>query len=566
MKIDAQKYLAHAVHPTALKRSAVLAVGLITGMATPVGVTPLGATAHAQTSQCPSGDAPTFEAATEADANNALRIKGAGWCNAEGLGGAKIAVKLDEGSINHLDTSLHENTTIWHIIEAGTDGSFDLDMPLPDGTESGKRGSKPAFGPGEHSIRLLSGSLQDGDVRATLPSPAQKQEGKGRFVLGEYKPNGVPDVVFHYENDLTTATKNGVSVHQKGDSLEVTVESRPAGDWVYLSAYNECGQTNDPYGEQWFQLKQGSKVQVPLKPVDALRGNVKVTVQDGNRGGGQKLIGWDYLDKTGKRPGCAEPAAPGNEPAETTSEKQPPSRAQETPASQDEAKEEVRSQQASTNDGGNAGTSKSSQMPTTNPENTIVLGPEAEATYGGYSAIDDSFNGAEAGSSFDSGGSGESSGSGSNPKPDHDPVAPVAHAKDLNDNNAGEIEASIEDTILSLHAQEMAAGDWVYLHSYNPEPKALGWVQADIDGNVYVDIAALQTGSPKITLTSEEDELLGWVLIELDDAQNARRASVKTASSDLPLMDGRDWALILGACLLVAVAAAGLALGRRTRG
>ncbi|GGG74593.1 hypothetical protein GCM10007338_09940 [Corynebacterium pelargi] len=518
--------------------------------------------AHAQDAQCASGATPEFDVAAEADAQNQLRIVGTGWCNSEGLGGAKIAVKLDEGNINHLDTSLHENTTIWYIIEAQSDGSFDVNMPLPDGTNSGKLGSNPTFGPGEHSIRLLSGSLQEGDVRETRPTPSEKKEGKGRFLLGEYKPNGLPDTVFNYDNDLSSDKKNGVKVSTKGDKIQVQVPSAQPGTWVYLSAYNECGQTNDPYGEQWFQLAEGSTVTAALKPVDALRGNVKITVQDGSRGAGQKLIGWDYLDSSGKRPGCAEPAesdeAEDNQGGDAQSDKQETSK----PEGNSGAAEKGSSDH---HDDADSNTSSYSGGGT-NPSSTIALGEDAEAVSGGFYATDDSF----------SGGGGDSSGGGftdsgfdssddSQPRPDHDPEPPVKKASELNDDNAGEVDASLDGTILSLHAEPMAAGDWVFLHSYNPDPKALGWVEADVDGNVYIDIAGLKKGSPKITLTSADDELLGWVLIDLGDESNGNRPSVRTASSQTPLMDGRDWALIIGALFAVGVAAGGLMLGRRSR-
>lgn len=95
-----------------------------------------------------------------------LRITGEGWCHPDG-GGSVIGLKIDEGSFSRPDASLHPNRTIWAIVNAAADGTFDEEIELPDGTETT---SAPAMQPGVYTVRLLSGSLKDFDAPRTVLS------------------------------------------------------------------------------------------------------------------------------------------------------------------------------------------------------------------------------------------------------------------------------------------------------------------------------------------------------------------------------------------------------------
>ncbi|MBN8882038.1 MAG: putative Ig domain-containing protein, partial [Salana multivorans] len=84
--------------------------------------------------------------------------------------GSRIGIKIDEGAYSHLDASVHANRTIWAVVDADVDGTFAIDLQLPDGTTEGGNGSTPAFTTGTHSLRLLTGSLLAGDTSRTVRS------------------------------------------------------------------------------------------------------------------------------------------------------------------------------------------------------------------------------------------------------------------------------------------------------------------------------------------------------------------------------------------------------------
>lgn len=93
-----------------------------------------------------------------------LTITGTGWCHPDGTG-SRIGVKIDEGGISRLDTAVHANTTIWTVVDADANGQFTARIQMPDGTTGT---SSPAVAAGEHSLRLLSGSMRSGDTGRSL--------------------------------------------------------------------------------------------------------------------------------------------------------------------------------------------------------------------------------------------------------------------------------------------------------------------------------------------------------------------------------------------------------------
>jgi len=130
-----------------------------------------GAAQAAETTCVPTSGTPTVTIVNPTVAvGDALHITGTGWCHPTD-GGSVISIKLDEGGISRLDASVHANATIWAIVQADpADGTIDAYLQLPDGTTSGTGGSSPALTTGEHSLRLLTGSLKTGDTGRTLLS------------------------------------------------------------------------------------------------------------------------------------------------------------------------------------------------------------------------------------------------------------------------------------------------------------------------------------------------------------------------------------------------------------
>ncbi|MFY1634979.1 hypothetical protein ACN27F_17190 [Solwaraspora sp. WMMB335] len=114
--------------------------------------------ALAQPAQCPSDSAATFEVAGSAVIGGTLRLQGTGWCHPTD-GGSIIAVKIDDGAYSHLPgQGPNANLTVWQVVEAGADGTFDVNIQLPTASNS-----TPEFTTGSYTLRLLSGSLKAGD-------------------------------------------------------------------------------------------------------------------------------------------------------------------------------------------------------------------------------------------------------------------------------------------------------------------------------------------------------------------------------------------------------------------
>ncbi len=249
----------------------------------------------------PTSTFPTASAAVTTDGfGGVLRLTGAGWCHpAENRGGSVIGVKIDEGSYSRTDTSLHQNKTIWAIVEADpATGELDAEIRLPDGSTSGANGSEPAFVEGAHTLRLLTGSLKPGDAMRTLLTES--------FVVGSYQPTTLPDPL-EYSEDLTSATGGGLTATSDGQRLVVTVPGLPSGAWVALSVYHSDGSPEYPWGQQWLRADDAGRVTVPAASLSAER--VKLVAQSGDEHTFGTLLGWTWWGTA-----AAPPAAPEKEP------------------------------------------------------------------------------------------------------------------------------------------------------------------------------------------------------------------------------------------------------------
>ncbi len=236
----------------------------------------------------PTSGSPTVTVAPDATVGGTLHVTGTGWCHpAENGGGSRIGVKIDEGAYSRLDTSVHTNRTIWATVDADPrTGTFDVEIPLPDGTTTGAAGSDPAFPEGSHTLRLLTGSLKSGDtVRTLLSAP---------FVVGEYRPNGLPDPAEATE-DLTSATRGGVTLSRTATALTVRVPAAQPGDWVFLTAYAVDGSPRYLWRDTWFRVGADGTVVAPLAGVTLPVGTTKLAVQSGNRGSLGQVLGWASL-------------------------------------------------------------------------------------------------------------------------------------------------------------------------------------------------------------------------------------------------------------------------------
>lgn len=238
-----------------------------------------------------------------------IHVSGTGWCHpGEHRGGSHFAIKLDEGTYSHLpENQVHSNRTIWALVQADdATGDWAIDMQLPDGTDAT---STPAFPNGAHSLRLLSGSLKDGDAARSVKSEV--------FVVGEYAPGVFPNPLDIAGGDLTNANRHGVTVQYDQDpelgTLRVTAPEANPGDWVFVNAY-AGNSTRTPF-PAWHRLDDARSVHLPFTGTPLVAGDYAITVQSGNRGEVGTLLGWASLTVPGAD---AETPAPVTPPQKTT--------------------------------------------------------------------------------------------------------------------------------------------------------------------------------------------------------------------------------------------------------
>lgn len=237
----------------------------------------------------PSTPQPTVTVAERATLGGTLLVSGTGWCHpAEAGGGSRIAFKIDEGGFSHLTADIHSNRTIWALVDADDEtGDWSFEMQLPDGTEAT---SLPAFTEGAHTLRLLTGSLKEGDAGRTMKS--------AEFVVGEYAPTVLPDPLGIDSGALSDETLGGVKVEQRlamaPGSWLVTVPEGNIGEWVYVDVY-VASSSRAPF-PSWYRLDDKRQVLLSLDGVTLPVGATKATVQSGDQGRVGDLLGWAAVE------------------------------------------------------------------------------------------------------------------------------------------------------------------------------------------------------------------------------------------------------------------------------
>lgn len=534
----------------------------------------------------PETSAPQITVAAEPSADGTLHITGIGWCNSNS-GGAILAFKIDEGKVSRLDDEIHENRTIWYLYEADDEtGNVDFHMTLPDGTTTGANGSTPAFGEGEHTIRVLTGSLQEGDPALSLPRRGTDES--TTFTVGNYKPNGQPDIID--TDELGTANAEGMTVSTSNTEAVVTLPNAEEGDWVYISAYTADGSPRWPWGSDWYQLGADKKVVLPLTglPLPLPTGKITLVAQSGNRGEVGEVIGW--RDATlGKAATSTTPSTTSASP--TTSSVAPVPGLANSINNLSRALEDLDKSLVGTTDSeADNGTDSDKQNNDEENDSGVVeiveyVDAPRVITNGnsGINSRNSTANSNAAGTSAGASGAAVIVNSGSNgtsnragvtsgtaesnePQPTTAPDAPVQTGLSLNVENKGGVEESVDGTLLTMTIPTDVAepGEWVYIHSFDPSPAALGWTQINEDGEVSVDAAELGDGIYKFSLTDTDGELLGWASITLtglgtpggEAASNSSESSTPVLiAQSQAVMKASDWLLIIGAIAVVQFAA-----------
>ena len=223
-----------------------------------------------------------------------LHITGSGWCNPEDKRVSKIGLKIDDGSVSHNDaTKVNSNRTIWAIVEPDAKtGNIDTYIDLPTAENTGLSGEELAkVTSGEHTLRLLTGSLRKGDRHGTYGGPEGDGGVNTTFVIGDYKPGADPASV--PASQLGEGDRHGVSVEHNGKQLTVKVPEAEPGTWVKVTPYlGDSAQL--ARASKWVQLDQNRTVSYTMSG-ELPAADYRIVVQSGNQGENGKVLGWAPL-------------------------------------------------------------------------------------------------------------------------------------------------------------------------------------------------------------------------------------------------------------------------------
>ena len=223
-----------------------------------------------------------------------LHITGSGWCNPDDRRVSKIGLKIDDGSVSHNDaTKVNSNLTIWAIVEPDAKtGKIDTYIDLPTAENTGLSGEELAkVTSGEHTLRLLTGSLRKGDRHGTYGGPEGDGGVNTTFVIGDYKPGADPASV--PASQLGEGDRHGVSVEHNGKQLTVKVPEAEPGTWVKVTPYlGDSAQL--VRASKWVQLDQNRTVSYTMSG-ELPAADYRIVVQSGNQGQNGKVLGWAPL-------------------------------------------------------------------------------------------------------------------------------------------------------------------------------------------------------------------------------------------------------------------------------
>ena len=223
-----------------------------------------------------------------------LHITGTGWCNPDDKRVSKIGLKIDDGSVSHNDaTKVNSNRTIWAIVEPDAKtGNIDTYIDLPTAENTGLSGEELAkVTSGEHTLRLLTGSLRKGDRHGTYGGPEGDGDVNTKFVIGDYKPGADPASV--PASQLGESDRHGVSVEHNGKQLTVKVPEAEPGTWVKVTPYlGDSAQL--ARASKWVQLDQNRTVSYTMSG-ELPAADYRIVVQSGNQGENGKVLGWAPL-------------------------------------------------------------------------------------------------------------------------------------------------------------------------------------------------------------------------------------------------------------------------------
>ena len=225
-----------------------------------------------------------------------LHLTGDGWCNPEDKKASVIGLKIDDGKVSRNDaTAVNDNHTIWAVITPDENGHIDawIDLPTRDNAAFKNDEDAAKYASGEHTLRLLTGSLREGDRSGTYGGANSQGGINTTFTIGEYAPVDAPEPV--NASELTAG--NGVQVSRDGSTVTVTVPNAEPGTWVYAATYlGNSPQTL--YGSGWKRL-DGNRSFSYETSVSMPAATYRVVVHNGNQGADNAVLG--FADMTVER-------------------------------------------------------------------------------------------------------------------------------------------------------------------------------------------------------------------------------------------------------------------------
>jgi hypothetical protein len=245
-----------------------------------------------------------------ADLGGTLTLTGRGFCHPAG-GGSLIAVQIDAGRLARLDSTVDNDRTIWQIVEADDDGSFNTTVRVPEAHQT-----DPDFTDGSHRLRLLTGSLRAGDaIRSVRTGEFVVAPGNNAGVLPE--PTSIPQPV-KPDIALIGAKAGAVTAAKSGSTVRVVVPDLEPGDWVFPYAYSDRTDGADAQPVAWLQLDADRAVVLDAAAVavnGATETRVSLQARDGTMVGWAPVVASNTGSATAAQAGAAGEADSDPEPA-----------------------------------------------------------------------------------------------------------------------------------------------------------------------------------------------------------------------------------------------------------
>lgn len=218
-----------------------------------------------------------------------LHLTGDGWCNPEDKKASVIGLKIDDGKVSRNDaTAVNDNRTIWAVITPDENGHIDTWIDLPTLANAAFKNDEDAakYASGEHTLRLLTGSLREGDRSGTYGGANSQGGINTTFTIGEYAPVDAPEAI--HATALTDG--KGVQVRRDGSTVTVTVPGAEPGTWVYAATY--LGDSPQAlYASGWKRLDDNHSFSYETSG-SMPSATYRVVVHNGNQGAENAVLGF----------------------------------------------------------------------------------------------------------------------------------------------------------------------------------------------------------------------------------------------------------------------------------